>query len=320
MLNNLDIETQVENIKCDLCGSDEFTLLFFGNDYLFFSPLKLELKECKNCGLVGLNPRPKDISPFYREYHNNKHTNDLFEFLSPSRKKKIEKFKKPGKILDIGCGQGGFLNTMKSNGWETYGVELSKDACHYARTTYGLKKIYNCDLLSFDIPENYFDVVTLWHVFEHLSKPQDTLKRISKILKEDGLLLIESPNFHSMQSKIFKNKWFSLDLPRHLYQFSPKILKKYLENAEFKIVKSDYIVNPRINFISFKNSLLRWLGIQKLPGLEFNKKSNSSVGSNSNKIYHKFLRFLFDIACLTISLLLNLLKLDDSFRLYCKKY
>ncbi|MDO9565591.1 MAG: class I SAM-dependent methyltransferase [Candidatus Desulfaltia sp.] len=313
------VELKNEMVACDLCGDNDFTFLYNSHDYLSFSPLIFELKKCEKCGLVGLNPRPENISDYYGKYRKGSIKKDIFEFLVPNRIKKIKKFKKGGRILDVGCGQGGFLNTMLKDGWEIYGVELSKDACDFARETYGLNEINNCDLLSLDFPDNFFDVITLWHVLEHLGNPKDTLKMIYKILKEDGLLLVESPNFCSIQSRFFKDKWFSLDLPRHLYQFSPKILKMYLKETNFKIIKRDYIVNPRINFISFKMSLLRWTGIQRAPKIEENDKLNTDTDSRKDKIAWKLFRFSFNIICLLISLFLNLINCDDSFRVYCKK-
>ena len=313
------VKIEDELIPCDFCGNNDFTFLYNSHDYLSFSSLTFKVMRCKRCGLVNLNPRPENIADYYGKYPKGSGTKDSFEFLVPDRIKKIKKFKKGGRILDVGCGQGGFLNTMLKDGWEIYGVELSRDACDFAREKYGLKEINNCDLLSAVFPDNFFDVITLWHVLEHLGKPQDTLRKIYNILKEDGLLIIESPNFCSIQSRFFKDKWFNLDLPRHLYQFSPKILKRYLEKTNFKIIKKDYIVNPRINFISFKMSLLRWTGIQRAPKIEENDKLNTGTDSRKDKIAWKLFRFSFNIICLLISLFLYLINCDDSFRVYCKK-
>ena len=160
----------MKSISCDLCKGNDFKHLFSGRDYLSFSPLTFELKKCNRCGLVSLNPRPEDITDYYRNYRKGPIKKDGFEFLASNRIKKIRKFKKSGRILDIGCGQGGFLHSMAKDSWETYGVELSKDACDVARETYGLKDIYNGDLLSSDLPDNFFDIITLWHVLEHLGK------------------------------------------------------------------------------------------------------------------------------------------------------
>ena len=313
------VEVEDKLVPCDFCGNNDFTFLYNSHDYLSFSPLTFKVMRCNRCDLVSLNPRPENIADYYGKYRKGYSKKDIFEFLVPNRIMKIKKYKKGGRILDVGCGQGGFLNTMLKDGWEIYGVELSKDACDFARETYGLNEINNCDLLSLDFPDNFFDVITLWHVLEHLGNPKDTLKMIYKILKEDGLLIVESPNFCSIQSRFFKDKWFSLDLPRHLYQFSPKILKKYLNETNFKIIKRDYIVNPRINFVSFKKSLLRWLGIQRAPKIKENDKLNNDANFRGDKIVWRLFRFSFDIFCLLISLFLNLTNCDDSFRVYCKK-
>ena len=306
-------------IECNFCNKNEFNFLFKGHDYLSFSRNNFKVKQCKNCGIISLNPRPKDMMPFYSKYHSGDLAKDSFSFLSKDMVKLTKRSKRNGKVLDIGCGKGKFLFNMKKTGWDVYGNELSSSSCEYAKNEFGLKNVFNGDLLSLDLPANFFDLITLWHVLEHLDKPHDTLNKIYKLLKENGLLIIESPNFCSIQSRIFKDKWFSLDLPRHLYQFSPSTLKKCLNKSRFEIVKRDYIVNPRINFVSFKISLLRWLGIQRLPKILHSNKFNANVDLINNKTSPKFLRFLFNFGCLIISLYLNLTGCDDSFRVYCKK-
>ncbi len=318
-MDNKKMDDKLEWVLCDFCGEKDFKHLFNGSDYLSFSPLTFELKMCNRCGLVNLNPRPENIAGYYGTYRKGSTKKDIFEFLAPNRIKKIKEFQKSGRVLDVGCGQGGFLNTMLKDGWEIYGVELSKDACDFAQETFGLKEIYNCDLLSLDFPDNFFDIITLWHVLEHLGKPLDTLKKINRMLKEDGLLIIESPDFYSIQSRFFKDKWFNLDLPRHLYQFSPKMVQKYLEKTNFKIIKRDYIVNPRINFISFKMSLLRWLGVHRAPKIEENDTLPTDVNFRKDQIVRRLFRFSINIFCLLLAIFLNLIHCDDSFRVYCKK-
>ena len=217
----------MEWVKCNLCGSEDFSLLFKGHDYQYFSPLTFKVMRCNRCGLVCLNPRPKKIVYYYPE-RRKAIEKDSFSFLAPDGIKKIKRLKKSGRIFDIGCGHGYFLFDMSKEGWEVFGNELSKTGCDFARETLGLKNTYNSDLLSLDFPENFFDVVTMWHTLEHMKKPQETLRRIKRILKDDGVLIIESPDFYSLQSRFFKDKWFSLDLPRHLYQFTHKVLEKLI--------------------------------------------------------------------------------------------
>jgi ubiquinone/menaquinone biosynthesis C-methylase UbiE len=222
--------------------------------------------------------------------------------------------------LDIGCGAGGFLLDMQKEGWDVYGCDISPDSCEKSKNAAGLKNIYNEDVLSLNLPENFFDVITLWHVLEHLTKPKDTLIKVNKLLKDDGILIIESPDFSSIQSKFFKSKWFPLDLPRHIYQFSPKTVKKLLNSVNLEILRKDYIINPRISFVSLKKSLLRYLGINKYLTEEEAKETTSSVDDfNKTSVRWKFFRYIFNYVCLFLSLFLVLIHCEDSFRVYCKK-
>jgi len=308
----------MEWVKCNLCGNEDFSLLFEGHDYQYFSPLTFKVMKCNNCGLVCLNPRPKEIIQYYPE-RGKGIIKDLFLFLKPNRVKIIKNLKKEGKILDIGCGEGGFLFDMHKEGWKVYGNDISKTGCDFARRELGLENIYDKDLLSLDFPEDFFDIVTMWHTLEHMKKPREILRRINRLLKDDGILIIECPDFSNLQSRFFREKSFALDLPRHFYQFTPKTLEKLLKLTGFKIRKRDYIVNSRISFISLKMSILRWLGIQRVPKRRGEKEPPAIVNFRKTGILWGLARFVVNITCLLLSLFLILINSDTSFRVYCKK-
>jgi 2-polyprenyl-3-methyl-5-hydroxy-6-metoxy-1,4-benzoquinol methylase len=319
--NVMEAREKLKWVKCNLCGSEDFALLFEGHDCLSFSPLIFKVRQCSRCGLVCLNPRPENIIHYYREYHKRspEPEKDIFHFLSSNRVKKIKRFKKRGRILDIGCGFGNFLFQMSKEGWEVYGNDISQVACDSARTKFGLKNIYDGELLALNFPENFFDVITLWHVLEHLETPRETLQKIHRILKDDGLLIIESPDFSSPQSIFFKDKWQALELPRHLYHFSPKTLRKLLKSAKFEIVKEDYLTDSRVSFVDLKVSLVRWLGIEKLPNRDQLKESEISAHFRRAKILWRFTRFMFNWMCLLLSRFMNFINWRDMFRVYGRK-
>lgn len=305
-------------VKCNLCKSKNFTLLFEGHDYLSFSPLTFKVVKCDRCGLVYLNPRPLNLICYYDAYRKQTlEEKDVFLFLLPNRVKKIKRFKTSGRIFDVGCGIGVFLSDMRKEGFDVYGCETYPYACDLAKKE-GLRNIYNDDILSLNLPENFFDVVTLWHVLEHLEEPRKTLKKIRQILKDDGMLVIECPDFSSLQSRFFKDKWLAVDLPRHLYHFSLNTLRKVLRSAGFEIYKMDYIINIRISFINLKRSLLRWLRLEQTPkGDEQGNLTNLPL--RKGKLIWRLLRFVLNTTCFGLSLFLNLINSKDMFRVYCKK-
>lgn len=157
---------------------------------------------------------------------------------------------KPGKILDIGCASGYFLNAMRQLGWQVYGVEPSPEAAHKASEVEGAQ-IKQGVLQPNDYEAGTFDVVTLWSVLEHLHDPLGTLNTVRRILKPSGHLHICVPNFRSLERYMFGPKWFGLDVPRHLYHFDPKSLIRLLTHSGFRVSQ----LNHSSGHDSLKSSL-----------------------------------------------------------------
>jgi SAM-dependent methyltransferase len=144
-----------------------------------------------------------------------------------------------GRLLDIGCGNGRYLSTLKKLGWQTYGIEQNPGSSEYARTELHLN-VETGDLLNYKYLDKFFDVITMWHSLEHLYEPISTLKEVKRILKDDGLLVIAVPNVDSFAAKVFKENWYQLEIPIHLIAFSPDSITRMLESAGFKIKKIYY--------------------------------------------------------------------------------
>lgn len=252
----------MEKVKCSLCNLDDYKVMLKVEDYRYhITDDEFNLVQCKNCGLVYVNPRPtkKEISKFYpKEYYRikvpplAKIINHLFK-LSPIRS--VRKYRKQGRLLDLGCGAGNFLWEMKKRGFEVYGIDPSSQACKLARER--LKNIFNAELEEHHFPDNYFDVITVWHVFEHLPNPSITLKEIHRILKKDGILILETPNINSLSFKTFRKYCFHLDIPRHLYHWSSETTREILRRNKFKVFKIGYfsLGFPLGLFHSFSNLL-----------------------------------------------------------------
>ena len=137
-----------------------------------------------------------------------------------------------GKVLDVGCGAGGNLKTLQDQGWEPYGIEISEIAAAHARElTNG--QIHTGTVESAPFPPGAFDVVLMSHSLEHLPSPVDALRRIHRLLKDDGLLVIHVPNVRSLEFKLFGRWWFPLDPPRHFYHFDHSSLTATLAKSGF---------------------------------------------------------------------------------------
>ncbi|MCP4668167.1 MAG: class I SAM-dependent methyltransferase [Deltaproteobacteria bacterium] len=145
----------------------------------------------------------------------------------------------PGKLLDIGCGYGFFLGEMKSRGWQVQGIEISPVGRRYARDTWGVQ-VHSQALEDLALPENCFDVVTLFYVLEHVVDPRALLKEVSYILKPRGLVLLRWPHTTPIARLLGPlSKRFDLyHTPYHLYDFTPKTMEMLLNQSGFKRVRT----------------------------------------------------------------------------------
>jgi SAM-dependent methyltransferase len=140
-----------------------------------------------------------------------------------------------GRILDVGCGGGAFLDTMKQLGWETHGRDPSPQACDVvARKGHRVRRGTAADI---DDPPESYDVVYLYHVLEHTFSPRETLARLHDVLKPGGRLVMAVPNYGGLQMRLFGRYSSALDPPRHLYQFERQTLRRYLYAAGFRDVE-----------------------------------------------------------------------------------
>lgn len=314
----------MEFVKCNLCGGQDYKRLFFAQDNLFPTEEKFQLVKCSQCGLVFLNPHPFSFEieqhyP-YEYFHRAKNIEQEEEGNSAQEKKVkiVERLKKGRRVLDIGCGKGEFLYKMQNKGWEVFGVEASPIISTCTREKLGIKHIYNQDLLNLTLPEDFFDVVTLWHVIEHLPDPLGTLKKINRLLKEDGALIIDCPNFNSLTRRVFREKWYPLDLPRHFYQFTPKTLKRMLELIGFVVEGINYKSFPIHNMCCLKLSILLWLSLER-PLKQTLDTAPQRINNLRKMFLWKLVRGVFNFGCLVTSMILALLKCGDDICIWARK-
>lgn len=124
-----------------------------------------------------------------------------------------------GRLLDVGCGNGRYLRTMRSLGWQVEGVELNRQSAEFCRST-GLS-VHNGDLASAQFPSASFDVITARHVIEHIPTPQRFMAELARLLKPSGRLVVETPNFSSLGWALFGTRWYATGIPYHLMLYSP---------------------------------------------------------------------------------------------------
>ncbi len=250
-LRSIDFKGELFTLeKCRRCGlffinprptEEEIKKYYPDKDYYAYSQAEKEFQvQDKNKFRKLINSiRRATIIEYYagkRDYPVFlKLKNRILAFFGRHRFGSAPQGLKVGTILDVGCGDGRFLSHLKDLGWEVTGVEVNSYAAEKARKR-GLD-VYDKDLLDIDFGGKTFDVVRIWSVLEHLHQPSLTLKKINQILKKDGFLITQTPNFNSLARKFFKENWAAFDTPRHLYSFNQKTLKRITEKNNFEVLK-----------------------------------------------------------------------------------
>jgi len=228
----------MEYVNCNICGSKGYKLFKEIDGY--------RLVKCKRCGLIYLNPRPtqQEINELYSaKYHvggllgqEPKTEEEVEKEINKSigrAEEIVKQFGKTGKLLDIGCGAGFFIACLKRYGWEVSGVEISEWASKFAKGKLGLN-VFHGTVEDYRSNER-FDVITMYHVLEHLPDPLGSLRRISTLLNDDGVLVIKGPNLASFDRIWHGDNWRRYDLPHHLYHFTPRTYRMILEKAGFSV-------------------------------------------------------------------------------------
>lgn len=222
---------------CAVCGSETTELLFKAKDKnRRIDERQFDILRCTTCGVGFTIPQlsPAELSKYYPdEYYSLDSSLDLERALRPhnqSRVRRIRRFVAGGRLLDIGAGTGMFLKAARENGFDVEGLEMSEDAVAFGNTTWGLP-IRQGNLHETALPTLSYDVVSLGHVYEHLREPKWVAIHVAGLLKQHGLLVISVPNFASVQARVFRSEWFHLDVPRHLFHYTPSGMRMLIETA-----------------------------------------------------------------------------------------
>ncbi len=149
---------------------------------------------------------------------------------------KLLQYVQSGSILDIGCSSGSFLRTLKGELWKLYGIEMSPVVADCARRSTGAD-VFVGDVLDAPFEDNNFDAVSGFHVLEHMYDPRKVMIKVLSWLKPGGIFTLTLPNIDSLEARIFGCHWFGLDVPRHLWQFSPHALSAMASSVGFEQVE-----------------------------------------------------------------------------------
>lgn len=238
MKDNIDYSKYLaEKRDCVICGGDNFQLWAKWGVF--------DVLECMVCGLVFVNPclNEEGLRVVYEGHHKGRIANKE-ECLKREKMYEIDRdflleIVDGGKILDVGCGGGFFLDKFAPRRWARSGLEIDKDTIEYAREHFGLTDIRIWDSRTAPFADNMFDVVVFRGSFEHMINPHLVAKEVKRILRPNGYFyLCATPNVDSFCARIYREKWNQFDAKEHIFMFSFKTLKRMIEPVGFRTVKT----------------------------------------------------------------------------------
>jgi 2-polyprenyl-3-methyl-5-hydroxy-6-metoxy-1,4-benzoquinol methylase len=233
--------------QCPACGSSRTRPVLDARDHTV-SGEAFHIHQCEDCRLRFTYPvpSPAEIGRYYQSEEYISHTdtqrgliNKLYHGIrkiSLAQKKKWitrEIGLRSGTLLDIGCGTGHFLREMRSSGWQVTGLEPDEKARAIALSRSNITALAPEEL--FRLPSESFDVITLWHVLEHVHQLHPYMEEIKRLLRAEGKLFIAVPNYASKDQEVFGADWAAYDVPRHLYHFCAPAMKRLIESHGFRL-------------------------------------------------------------------------------------
>lgn len=249
-------------LRCVACGGQHLTTVFVATNPRSFGRKTYYFARCLECGLIFIDPMP-EAEELARVYSYSELTESL-EALNPllsaalsssllrgmlattgrfvveSRVKFLKRSCGSGKkVLDVGCGTGLFGQLASETGFDVWGQEISQGMADEAKKRLDSSHVIVGELSEFSF-EKEFDAVTLWHVFEHMPDPETALGQIHRILKDDGVLILEVPSAKSLSLRLFRSSYTGLLVPEHLFFWSENSLRRILERQGFVIVSAAY--------------------------------------------------------------------------------
>lgn len=214
-----------------------------------------DLLKCKECGLYFIWPKPlfgENKQVYTKEYYNAWSLKDLgYEGLARMKRDTfnpvldiVAKYKSKGSLLDIGCAFGHLLEVAQERGWESYGIEVSEYAANETRKKIGVDKVMIGNFMDLSLPKVRFDVIIIVDLIEHIYDVNATFKKCKELLKDNGLLVIVTPDIDSLSRKCFRKYWPHFN-EQHVIYFSKRCVKRILDINGFRL----------LNMSNFKKAL-----------------------------------------------------------------
>jgi len=255
---------------CPICGQTDVREWLRAPDRFHGRQERYTLLRCAGCSLVWLSHPPKPA-----EMHL--HYTDAYDKLisaagenSPGRwrdrKAALAPHKQSGALLDLGCSSGAFLQSLSGKGWDLSGVEMSEKSAQQARAKSGAN-VFVGDILDARFRPESFDAITCFDVFEHLYEPRRVMTKVANWLKPGGIFYVLVPNVDSAEGNVFRSYWHGLELPRHLFHYSPRSLKFLAESAGLSEVSLETHRNQAVG-TSLRyvwDDVFRAVGIRRTP-------------------------------------------------------
>ncbi|HOW56754.1 MAG TPA: class I SAM-dependent methyltransferase [Smithellaceae bacterium] len=234
---------------CALCGGADRTILYKKGEWSIY--------KCSGCGLGTLDPRPEkdELDKLYAESYFQSHYDETLPYPSAAMTKRLKqenhrlrffrKFKKRGKILDIGCGRGYFLLACRNAGYEVEGIDISADAAKYVGTALKIP-VHVGEVDQIELHDESFDVITLWHSLEHTADPDVYMQKARKWLKKDGVLVIDVPNYEGYDALQTWDDWQGWSIPYHFYHFTTNSLTYLLGKHGFAVIREKQYLSEHL--------------------------------------------------------------------------
>lgn len=238
------------SVCCPICQHKKVKEYLKARDYI--SGEIFHVKRCCNCGIAFTQPWPVKIDYYYPSYYRRYSPIALtaLRFLYNLRVRSwVRALGRSGTVLELGCSNGWMLNAFRQQGWQVIGIERTPAALSFTKSKLNLPVfVGSLDALH---PNSYFDLIIMFQVLEHLPDPLATLHKCAQLIRPGGILIIGVPNLDSWQSRFSGPHWLHLDVPRHLFHFSPQSISYALMLTGFDV--------SHLSFASFEHDPYGWL-------------------------------------------------------------